>query len=69
MDRADLVSLGEIESSEGLKVTLRVARSQTKEAAARALASLPVADISVEEPPVEDIIRQVFRRGKDVRHA
>jgi len=65
VDGADLSSLGEVESNEGLKVTLRVPRANTKEAAARALAQLPVADLTVEEPPVEEIIREVFSRGSD----
>jgi ABC-2 type transport system ATP-binding protein len=64
VDGADLSSLGEVESYEGLKVTLRVPRANIKEAAARALAQLPVADVTVEEPPVEEIIREVFRRGE-----
>jgi ABC-2 type transport system ATP-binding protein len=58
-----LSTLGEVESDDGLKVTLRVRRGGTKDAAARALAHLPVADVAIEEPPVEEIIREVFRHG------
>ncbi|MBC8449138.1 MAG: ATP-binding cassette domain-containing protein [Chloroflexi bacterium] len=65
VDAADLVALGEIESAEGLKVSLRVPRGGTRDAAAQALAQLPVADVTIEEPPVEEIIREVFRRGGD----
>ena len=54
---------GKPESDDGLKVTLRVPRGGTKDAAARALAHLPVADVAIEEPPVEEIIREVFRHG------
>ena len=36
---------------------------------AAALAQLPIADVTIEEPPVEEIIREVFRRGKDGGHA
>ncbi|HSJ52905.1 MAG TPA: ATP-binding cassette domain-containing protein, partial [Anaerolineae bacterium] len=61
----DLRELGEIDSMDGLHVTLRVNRGQTKDAASRALSSLPVADVSVEEPPVEEIIREVFARGRE----
>lgn len=63
IDGSDLTALGEVESHEGLKVTVRVARDGSKDAAARALATLPVADMTIEEPPVEDIIREVFRRA------
>ncbi len=65
VDDADLSAFGEVESKDGLKVTLRVPRNNTKDAAARALAHLPIADVTVEEPPVEEIIREVFSRGGD----
>jgi ABC-2 type transport system ATP-binding protein len=69
VDPADLVALGEVEPGDGLKVTLRVPRGKTRDAAARALSTLPVADVAVEEPPVEDIIRQVFSRAREVPRA
>jgi ABC-2 type transport system ATP-binding protein len=52
--------LGELEAAEGLKLRLRVPRGQTKRAATAALAHPAVADVTIEDPPVEDIIRQVF---------
>lgn len=61
VNAAELSALGEIESHEALKVTLRVPRHSTAEVAGRALARLPVADMTIEEPDIEDIIRQVFR--------
>ncbi len=64
VDGFDLTAFGEVESVEGLKATLRVRREGTKDAAARALAQLPVADVTVEDPPVEEIIREVFRRAE-----
>jgi ABC-2 type transport system ATP-binding protein len=63
VDRADLTAIGEIESFDGLKLTLRVPRRATKEAAARALAHLPVADVTIADPPLETIIRDFFRHG------
>jgi len=66
---SELQALGEIDSLDGLKVTLRVVRGQTKDAASRALSSLPVADVSVEEPPVEEIIREVFARHREAHGA
>jgi ABC-2 type transport system ATP-binding protein len=60
--RAALERLGEVEAQTGLKVRLRVPRHRTKDAAAQALAQLPVADVTVEDPPVEEIIREVFRQ-------
>lgn len=57
----ELAALGEVESHDSLKATLRVARHSTAEVAGRALATLPVSDMTIEEPDIEDIIRQVFQ--------
>jgi ABC-2 type transport system ATP-binding protein len=60
---ADLVGYGEIETHEFPNVTLRVARHDIKAVAAQALAALPVADVTVEDPPIDTIIRQVFNHA------
>lgn len=61
VDAAALSALGELESSDNINVILRVPRHNTRDAAAQALATLPVADMTIEESAIEDIIRQVFR--------
>ena len=66
---AELVELGELETQDGLKVRLRVPRGQTRAAAVRALAHGNVVDVTIEDPPVEDIIRQVFQRTEAEGHA
>jgi ABC-2 type transport system ATP-binding protein len=40
--------------------TVRVAKAQTPAVASRLLAALPVADLTIEEPPVDQVIEQVF---------
>lgn len=55
-----LREFAEVEQAEGLTASLRVARHATKEVAARLLSELPVEDISIEEPQIEDVVRQVF---------
>jgi ABC-2 type transport system ATP-binding protein len=62
VDQPDLAALGTIDKLEGLNVTLRVARHAVKEAAACALNTLPIADMTIEEPVIEEIIQQVFKR-------
>jgi ABC-2 type transport system ATP-binding protein len=57
---AELADLGEVESTDGLKVRLRVPRGQTRASAARALTMPAVTDVTIEDPPIEDILRQVF---------
>jgi ABC-2 type transport system ATP-binding protein len=46
------------------KLVLMVKRDQIASTTARALEQLPVADLSIEEPAIEDIIRELFT-GKD----
>lgn len=57
----DFANAGEIVERDGQSVKLRVPRSRVTEIARDILASCRVHDISVTDPPVEDIIRQVFQ--------
>lgn len=45
---------------EGLDAELLVARAETSGIAARLLAELPIADVTIEDPPIEEVIGQVF---------
>ena len=47
-------------TSTGPKVTLRVPRAETAAITARLLAEQPVADLTIEDPPIEDVIELVF---------
>jgi ABC-2 type transport system ATP-binding protein len=58
-----LRALGEVVSSDGGRVTLRVPKAATARATERLLATLPVADLTVEDPPIEEVIEQVFAQG------
>ncbi len=59
---ADLSTYGEVVSSEDGRVLLRVSRADAPEITARLLHDLPVADLTIEDPPIEDVIEQVFAR-------
>ena len=59
-DAADLSRYGEVVASEGGRHTLRVPKVDTPQVTARLLGDLPVSDLTVEAPPIEDIIEQVF---------
>jgi ABC-2 type transport system ATP-binding protein len=61
---ADLSAYGEVVSQDGLRTTLRVPKTETSRATARLLADLPIADLTVEDPPIEDVIEQVFAQEK-----
>ena len=57
---AALTGYGTFESLDGATATLRVPRADTAAVAARLLADLPIADVSIEDPPVEEVVRAVF---------
>jgi ABC-2 type transport system ATP-binding protein len=56
-----LARFGTLRQIEGLVAEIAVPRASVARQAADILASLPVADIAIEEPAVEDVIRTVFR--------
>ncbi len=51
---------GEVVEKDAGKVTLRVPKAETSRITARLLADLQVTDLSVEDPPIEDVIERVF---------
>ncbi|WP_322814628.1 ATP-binding cassette domain-containing protein [Chloroflexus sp.] len=55
-----LAQYGEVQRCNGLEVELRVARNETTRIGARLLTALPVADVNIAEPPIEEIISEVF---------
>ena len=58
--REDLDAYGEVVSHEGLRTVLRVPKAETPKLTARLLADLPVLDLAVEDPPIEEVIERVF---------
>ncbi len=61
---ANLDAYGQVISQDGTRFTLRVPKAETAQVTARLLADLPVDDLNVEDPPIEDVIEQVFAQGK-----
>jgi ABC-2 type transport system ATP-binding protein len=60
---ADMKSYGEVVSCDDGKFTLRVPREATSQITGRLLADLPVIDLLVEDPPIEEVIERVFEQG------
>ncbi len=58
--QADLRAYGEVVSYEDGRATLRVAKAETARVTGRLLADLPVIDLTVEDPPIEEVIERVF---------
>jgi ABC-2 type transport system ATP-binding protein len=61
---ADLKAYGEVVSCTDGHVTLRVPRSETAQITERLLADLPVVDLLIEDPPIEEVIDRVFTQVK-----
>ena len=57
---APLDSYGEVLEQDGDRVKLRVEKSDAPRVAARLLSEQQVADLTIEEPPIEDVIELVF---------
>ncbi len=57
---ADLSAYGEVISQQGGRATLRLPKADTPQVTARILAEQSVDDLTVEDPPIEDVIEQVF---------
>jgi ABC-2 type transport system ATP-binding protein len=62
--QADLKEYGEVVSCVDDHITLRVPKSETAKVTERLLADLPVIDLLVEDPPIEEVIERVFAQEK-----
>ncbi len=58
--QVDLDRYGEVLHRDGDWVTLRVPKAETSQVAARLLADQSVLDLTIEDPPIEDVIELVF---------
>jgi len=58
--QADLRTYGEVVSCADGRFTLRVPKAETAHITERLLADLPVIDLLVEDPPIEEVIERVF---------
>ncbi|AFY38935.1 ABC transporter related protein [[Leptolyngbya] sp. PCC 7376] len=62
-NESQLVVFGEVESINGQEVRFLVKREQLTQRIAKILERLPVLDLSVNDPPIEEIIGRVFSLG------
>lgn len=58
-----LSSIGEVEKFDGLHAQIHVSKELVAKKASQLLNKFPVTDLNIEEPPIEEIIRQVFAKG------
>jgi ABC-2 type transport system ATP-binding protein len=55
-----LTQYGEIVAQQGARFSLRVPKQETASVTSRLLAEHPVLDLSIEDPPIEEVIDRVF---------
>jgi ABC-2 type transport system ATP-binding protein len=61
---AVLAAYGDVLGEDDGRVLLRVDRTAAPDVAGRILHDLPVADLTIEDPPIEDVIEQVFASAR-----
>jgi len=61
---ADLHEYGEVVTQEDSRYTLRVPKGKTARVTEMLLMKFPVVDLLVEDPPIEEVIEQVFAQEK-----
>ena len=64
LSESELAQFGQIEAIEGQEVRFLVPREQLTPTISRILAQLEVRDLSVSDPPIEEIIGRLFQTGK-----
>ena len=65
VEEKDLKKFGQIKKMKNSRAVLMIKRSQVLKTASAMLQVLPIEDININEPRIEDIIREIFT-GKNV---
>ena len=66
-DRATLDAIGRVVSMDAAGVTLQVPQDGVNSAVSRALATLPVHDLTVENAPLEEVMSELFAQSRAAR--
>ena len=61
--RETLAVFGEVQAAEGRSASLIIRREELTQTVERILAQLPIADLTIADPPIESIIGNLFREG------
>ena len=60
----DLARFGTVVSGGGAQAVIQVGAADVSAAVSRILAALPVADLTVEDPPLEEVMSELFRSSR-----
>jgi ABC-2 type transport system ATP-binding protein len=64
VERRDLELLGAVIEHRDAEAIVQVSQDALQSAVARALSSLPLTDLTVEDPPLEEVMRDLFAQGR-----
>lgn len=64
VEREKLETIGEVIEFDGMHALIHVPSKEAPKRASKLLDKFPVADLTIEEPPIEDIIREVFSKSE-----
>ncbi len=64
LTKADLARFGEVVAAEPGQATIQVAAEEVSGSVARILGALQVADLTVEDPPLEEVLSELFRSSR-----
>ncbi len=64
VERRDLEALGSVIEHGDAVAIVHVSQDALQPAVARALSSLPLTDLTVEDPPLEEVMRDLFAQGR-----
>jgi len=64
VERRDLEALGSVIAHRDAEAIVQVSQDALQPAVARALSSLPLTDLTVEDPPLEEVMRELFAQGR-----
>jgi ABC-2 type transport system ATP-binding protein len=65
--RKDLEAFGKVVACERESATLQIDQDHVSEVVTRALSTLPVRDLTVENPPLEEVMSELFARTRAAR--
>jgi ABC-2 type transport system ATP-binding protein len=69
VDARDLASLGKVVRHDSGETVLDVNKDAVTRVVTQALARLPVSDLTVENPPLEEVMSELFARGRAARES
>jgi len=64
VERRDLEAMGSVIEHGDAQAIIQVSQDALQPAVARALSSLPLTDLTVEDPPLEEVMRDLFAQGR-----